>query len=114
MRADLSAAIEAEKKAGKRIAGFGASVGTVTLINQFGLGRSLDMVFDDKPLAEALLGPGYRIPVLPSSAMYDKKPDIVVILAWRYADPIMTKHKAFMDGGGRFAVPWPNFSIRGT
>ncbi len=114
MRADLSAAIEAEKKAGKRIAGFGASVGTVTLINQFGLGRSLDMVFDDKPLAEALLGPGYRIPVLPSSAMYEKKPDIVVILAWRYAEPIMAKHKAFMDGGGRFAVPWPNFSLQGV
>lgn len=111
MRADLSAAIEAEKKAGKSIAGFGASVGTVTLINQFGLGKALDMVFDDKPLADTLLGPGYKIPVLPSSAMYEKKPDIVVILAWRYADPIMTKHKRFSDEGGSFAVPWPTFAI---
>ena len=112
MRTDLSTAIAAEKKAGKRIAGFGASVGTVTLINQFGLGHSLDMVFDDKPLADTLLGPGYKIPVMPSAAMYDKKPDIVVILAWRYAEPIMAKHKRFSESGGRFAVPWPNFSIQ--
>jgi hypothetical protein len=113
MRADLSNAIAAEVKTGKRVAGFGASVGTVTLINQFGLGPSLEMVFDDKPLAEALLGPGYRIPVLASDAMYEKRPDIVVILAWRYAEPIMIKHKRFIENGGRFAVPWPNFSIHG-
>jgi hypothetical protein len=114
MRADLSNAIAVEKKAGKHIAGFGASVGTVTLINQFGLGHLLDMVFDDKPLADVLLGPGYKIPVLPSAAMYEKKPDIVVILAWRYAEPIMAKHKRFNESGGRFAVPWPNFSIQGA
>lgn len=114
LRANLSGALAAETRAGRRIAGFGASVGTVTLINQFGLGHSLEMVFDDKPLAEALLGPGYSIPVLPSEAMYDKRPDIVVILAWRYAEPIMAKHKRFIESGGRFAIPWPNFSIHGA
>ena len=85
----------------------------MTLINQFDLGRSLVAVFDDKPLTEALLGPGYRIPVLPSEALYERRPDLVVILAWRYAEPIMAKHRRFIESGGRFIVPWPTFSIHG-
>jgi len=112
MRGDLARTIAAETKAGRKIAGFGASVGTVTLINQFDLGPSLDVVFDDKPLTDALLGPGYRIPVLPSDALYEQRPDLVVILAWRYADPIIAKHQRFLSGGGGFVVPWPTFSIR--
>lgn len=114
MRADLAGALDAAAKTGHRIAGYGASVGTVTLINQFNLGHRLEMVFDDKPLTEALLGPGYRIPVLPAAAIYDKRPDIIVVLAWRYADPIIAKHRRFIDAGGRFAIPWPTFALRGA
>lgn len=109
LRADLSRVLAAA--AGRRIAGYGASVGTVTLINQFNLGRSLQVVFDDKPLTDALLGPGYRIPVLPADALYEKRPDLVIILAWRYAEPIMAKHQRFIEGGGRFVISWPKFSI---
>jgi SAM-dependent methyltransferase len=114
LRTDLARAITAEAQAGHKIAGYGASVGTVTLINQFDLGRSLEMVFDDKPLTDALLGPGYRIPVLPADALYEQRPDLVVILAWRYADQIIAKHQRYIEGGGRFVVPWPTFSIRET
>lgn len=109
MRADLARILGAEK--GRRIAGYGASVGTVTLINQFGLGRLLECVFDDKPLTDALLGPGYRIPVLSADALYEKRPDLVIVLAWRYAEPIIAKHRRFIDGGGRFVVPWPKLSL---
>ena len=113
LRADLSRTLTTQTQAGRRIAGYGASVGTVTLINQFDLGRSLEAIFDDKPLTEALLGPGYRIPVLPSKALYERHPDLVVILAWRYAEPIMAKHRRFIESGGRFVVPWPTFSVHG-
>jgi hypothetical protein len=37
----------------------------------------------------------------------------VVILAWRYAEPIMAKHHRFIESGGRFVVPWPTFSVHG-
>jgi SAM-dependent methyltransferase len=113
MRARMAAALAAEIGSGRRIAGYGASVGSVTLINQFGLGRSLAFVVDDNPLTDALLGPDYRIPVVPPEALYQDKADLVVILAWRYAEPIMAKNRRYLDGGGRFAVPWPEFSIHG-
>jgi SAM-dependent methyltransferase len=113
LRVRVASIMDEEAKAGHAIAGYGASVGTVTLINQFALGRRLDFIVDDKPLAEELIGPGYRIPVLPSAALYERRPDLVVILAWRYAEPIMAKHQRFIESGGRFAVPWPAFSIHG-
>jgi hypothetical protein len=104
-------AVAKEAAAGRTVAGFGASVGTVTLINQFDLGKRLAFIVDDKPLTEALIGPGYRIPVLPPSALIERRPDLVVILAWRYAEPIMAKHARYLAEGGRFAVPWPEFAI---
>jgi SAM-dependent methyltransferase len=114
LRQRMSGAVAAETRAGRRIAGYGASVGTVTLVNQFELGRVLDFIADDKPLTQALLGPGYRIPVVAPDALYAQRPDLVVILAWRYAEPIMAKHRRYTEGGGRFVVPWPDFSIHGN
>jgi hypothetical protein len=113
MQARMAGTLDAEVRRGHRIAGYGASVGSVTLINQFGLGRILKFVVDDKPLTDALLGPDYRIPVVPADALDEGKADLVVILAWRYAEPIMAKNRRFLGDGGRFAVPWPDFSIHG-
>ena len=49
--------------------------------------------------------------VLPSSAIYDKKPDVVVVLAWNFAEPIIDKHAAFRQAGGRFLVPLPTIEM---
>ena len=51
----LGELIAAEHAAGGRVAGYGASVGSVTLVHQFRLGTVLDFIADDKPLAETLL-----------------------------------------------------------
>jgi hypothetical protein len=49
--------------------------------------------------------------VLPSDALYDKKPDDVLILAWRYAEPIMKRHEAYRRAGGKFILPLPEISV---
>jgi predicted TPR repeat methyltransferase len=113
MRERVTGALAAETRAGGRVAGYGASVGSVTLVNQFGLGRILLFVVDDKPVTDALLGPDYSIPVLPADALNVGKAELVIILAWRYAEPIIAKNRRFLESGGRFAVPWPEFSIQG-
>jgi SAM-dependent methyltransferase len=95
----------------ERIAGYGASVGTITLIRQLGLGGVLDAVFDDKPLQEQLMGPERSIPVLRSELIYERKPACILILAWRYAEPIIAKHRAYLDAGGKFVVPMPQVSV---
>ena len=58
-----------------------------------------------------LFSPGYHIPVLSSQALYERKPDHVLILAWRYFEPIIKKHQAFLDQGGHFIVPLPEIGV---
>lgn len=112
VRKEVAELVAARKAAGQRVAGYGASVGTVTLIRQFELGQALDFIADDKPLCEQISGPDYRIPVLRSEAIYERKPDSIVILAWRYTDPIVAKHQRFLEAGGEFIIPLPKLSLR--
>jgi SAM-dependent methyltransferase len=111
LRSRLDEVLARHKARGDRIAGYGASVGTVTLIRQLGLGPFLDAVFDDKPLQQHLAEPGHRIPVLRPELIYERKPACILILAWRYADPIIKKHQAYLDGGGKFIIPMPQVSV---
>ena len=42
---------------------------------------------------------------------YDIKSVLVVILAWRYAELIMAKHRKYLAQGGRFVVPLPRIEV---
>lgn len=109
----LGELIAAEQAAGGRIAGYGASVGSVTLVHQFRLGDALDFIADDKPLADTLPAAGRDIPVTSSDALYGPQaPSAVVVLAWRYAAPIIARHERFQAAGGRFIVPLPFPTVR--
>jgi hypothetical protein len=100
------------KAAGKRIAGFGAPAKATTLMYHFEIGPDLiDFIVDDSPLKQGLFTPGYHVPVLPASAMYERKPDYVLILAWNFAAPIMKSHRAYAEAGGHFVVPIPQLEI---
>lgn len=96
---------------GKTIAGYGASATTTTLIYHFELGDKLRFIADDYEAKQNLYSPGYHIPVLAPQALYERKPDYVLILAWRYAEPIIKKHKAFLEQGGKFIVPLPDLRV---
>ena len=107
VRAKLQRIVAEYKDAGQKIAGYGASVGTVTLIQQFELGSALDFIADDNPLTDAIVGPAYHIPVLPPAALEERKPSLVVILAWRYAEPIRQKAIGYLRHGAKLLVPLP-------
>ena len=94
------------------IAGYGASVGTVTLINYFDMAQRLAYIADDNPLTDALRGPGYAVPVLYSDEIYRQKPATVLVFAWRYADLIVKRHERYLNEGGSLILPLPDFSIR--
>lgn len=107
-RDDLAGLLKRLKAEDKAIAGFGAPAKATTLMHHFGIDSDLiDFIVDDSPLKQGLYSPGLHIPVLPSQAIRDRKPDYLVILAWNFAGPIMDKHAAFRQGGGHFIVPLP-------
>jgi SAM-dependent methyltransferase len=99
------------KQQGKVIAGYGASVGVTTLLFQFDLGGLIEFLVDDNPIRHGLYSPGQHILVLASEALYSRKADGVVVLAWAYLDPIRKKHQRFADRGGRFVVPLPEVRV---
>jgi SAM-dependent methyltransferase len=92
---------------GKRIAGYGASPTVTTLLNQFDLAGRIDFLVDDNPVKQNTYSPGQHIPVYLSDALYERGTDVVAVLAWNYAQPIMAKHQAFAERGGHFLVPLP-------
>jgi SAM-dependent methyltransferase len=104
----LKALIKGIKAKGKTIAGFGAPAKATTLMYHFGISADeIDFIVDDSPLKQNLFSPGTHIPLVASSALYECRPDYVLILAWNFASAIMSKHSAFLEGGGRFIVPLP-------
>lgn len=99
------------RQEGRSIAGYGASATTTTLVYHFDLGRVLDYMLDDYPAKQGLLSPGLHIPVVASEELYEREPDDVIVLAWRYWEPIARKHGRFIEDGGRFVVPMPDLRV---
>jgi SAM-dependent methyltransferase len=112
LKKDLNSLIKELKSQGKSIAGFGAPAKATTLMYEFGLGiEMIDFIVDDSPLKQGLLTPGLHIPVYPVAALYDRKPDYTLILAWNFAESIIKNHGKHLQEGGRFIVPIPEVAI---
>lgn len=87
---------------GKKVAGYGTSIGATVFTYQYDLGGDLQFLVDDDPIRQGLLNPGYSIPVKHPDAIYAEHIDYVIILAPLYADQIVKRHKKFIDQGGKF------------
>lgn len=96
---------------GAAIAAFGAARGGTLLIYHFDLGGILSFIVDDSPDKQGLYSPGYHIPVLPTSALYERRPDYVFILAWVHSRPIIQNHRRYLEEGGQFITCFPQIKI---
>jgi SAM-dependent methyltransferase len=104
---DVLSCLDKARAEGKTVAAYGASTTTTTLLYHFELESRIKFIVDDNLLKQGRFSPGAHIPVLPSSALATEKPDIVVILAWIYAEPILKRNEAYIAAGGKFLVPLP-------
>jgi SAM-dependent methyltransferase len=111
IKAELHRLISETRALGRSVGAYGTSVGCAALIHQFELEDKLDFLFDDTPFKDRLDGPGYDLPVYTAEGVLKHNPALIVILAWRYAGPIMRKHQRYLDQGGRFIVPLPEVSV---
>jgi SAM-dependent methyltransferase len=103
--------IEEFRRAGKTVAGYGASATVTTLLHHFELGDKLAFIVDDNPVKQGTFSPGHHIPIYPAGALSERRPDAVVILAWAYTEPIVKKNQAYLEAGGRFIVPLPEIRV---
>jgi SAM-dependent methyltransferase len=110
-RDEFRSLLERARAAGKLIAGYGASPTVTTLLHQFDLAGLMEFLVDDNPIKQNTFSPGHQLPVYPSNAIYEREADLVAILAWNYATPIMNRHHQFSSDGGRFAIPLPSLQV---
>jgi SAM-dependent methyltransferase len=110
-RALLTFLIDA-KRAGRRIAAYGAPAKGNTLLNYCGVGADfIDFTVDRNPLKQGRLLPGSRIPVLAPQAVFDSRPDYLLILPWNIKDEVIDQMAGIRAWGGRFVVPIPTLEI---
>lgn len=111
VRSQLRTLLRGLKQQGKSIAGYGAPAKATTLLYHFDLGGVLDFIVDDSPLKQNLYSPGHHLPVLPSSSIYERRPDFLLILAWNFASSIMKNNEWFRELGGHFIIPLPEMEV---
>lgn len=113
-RTDLVNLLCELKAQGKRIAGYGATSKSTTILNYCGIGPDLiEFISDTTPIKQGKFTPGMHIPVKPYEAFQASPPDYAVLFAWNHAEEIMAKEKAFMEAGGRWIVHVPKVQVLG-
>lgn len=106
-RALLALLIDA-KRAGKRIAGYGAPAKGNTLLNYCGVRTDfLDYTVDRNPHKQGRFLPGTHIPIHAPERIFEDRPDYVLILPWNLRDELFGKLVGIAAWGGKLIVPIP-------
>ncbi|MBI3375959.1 MAG: methyltransferase domain-containing protein [Betaproteobacteria bacterium] len=109
---DLLEFLIAQKRAGKKLAAYGAAAKGNTLLNYAGVKRDLlPYVCDAAPSKQGKYLPGSRIPILPPATLKERRPEMVLILPWNIAGEVVRQHGYIRDWGGRFAVAVPRIEV---
>jgi len=108
-RQDLVALLRGLKAKGKRIAGYGATSKSTTILNYCGVGPDLiDYISDTTPIKQGKFTPGQHIPVMPYAHFQQNPPDVAVLFAWNHAEEILAKEQAFTQSGGQWITHVPH------
>jgi len=107
----LAFLIEA-KRAGKRIAGYGAPGKGNTLLNYCGIRTDfLDYTVDRNPYKHGKFTPGTHIPIFPPEKIAEDRPEYVLVLPWNLKDEIVRQLAYVREWGGRLVVPIPTTTV---
>ncbi|MCX5766077.1 MAG: class I SAM-dependent methyltransferase [Gemmatimonadetes bacterium] len=107
-RIQLRAMVAAQREAGKRIIGYGASARSATMLNYCGIDHTLlDAVADRSELKHDLYTPGTDILIVPPERAFAIKPDSVLLLAWNFREEILTQVRDEHSWTGEVIVPLP-------
>jgi hypothetical protein len=100
------------RRAGKKIAGYGAPGKGNTLLNYCGIRTDfLAFTVDRNPYKQGKYTPGTRIPILAPEALDDYRPDYIFVLPWNLLDEIMGKLDHARRWGARFVTPIPRLQV---
>ena len=109
---DLLLFLIEQKRAGKRVAGYGAAAKGCTLLNYSGVKPDLlPYVCDAAPSKQGKYLPGAHVPILHPDVLRERKPDIVLILPWNIQTEVTQQMAHVREWGGKFAVAVPAIKV---
>ena len=112
VKLDLTDFLIQQKRAGKKVAAYGAAAKGNTLLNYCGIKNDLiEFVVDANPHKQNKYLPASHIPVMNEQYLKDRQPDFVIILPWNLKDEITAQLSYIKTWGGQFVVPIPALQI---
>jgi hypothetical protein len=109
---DLLAFLIEQKRAGKKVAAYGAAAKGNTLLNYAGVKPDLlPFVCDAAAAKQGKYMPGSRIPICAPSALIEQRPDYVVILPWNLADEVKQQNARLAELGTKFVTAVPHLVV---
>lgn len=109
---DLLVFLIEQKRAGKKVAAYGAAAKGNTLLNYAGVKLDLlPFVCDAAPAKQDKFMPGSHIPILAPKELRVRRPDYVLILPWNIADEVVKTNEFVREWGGKFVVAVPALHI---
>ena len=101
-----------QKRAGKKIVGYGAPGKGNTLLNYCGIRTDfLDYTVDRNPHKQGNYLPGTRIPILHPDTIFETKPDFVLLLPWNLKGELSAQLADVKNWGGKLVVPIPTVQV---
>jgi hypothetical protein len=112
VKLDITSFLIEQKRAGKKVAAYGAAAKGNTLLNYCGIKNDLiDFVVDANPHKQNKFLPGSHIPVFNEQHLKDEKPAYVIIMPWNIKDEIIKQLSYIRDWGGQFVTAIPGVQI---
>lgn len=109
---DLLSFLIEQKRAGKKVAAYGAAAKGNTLLNYAGVKPDLlPFVCDAAAAKQGKYMPGSHVPILPPNVLAASAPDYVLILPWNIAAEVKQQNAALAAQGTRFVTAVPTLNI---
>ncbi len=107
--------ITEEKEKGRKIFVYGASTKGNTLLQYFGLDHAvLEAAAERNPDKWGKKTVGTLIPIISEEDARSQKPDYFLVLPWHFINNFLQREQSYLDSGGKFIVPLPEFKIIGA
>jgi len=112
VRTRLTAFIRVEVARGKVVDVYGASTKGNTLLQYFGLASTLIRAAADRnPEKWGKRTVGTNIPIVSEEESRENPPDYFLVLPWHFLAEFQERERPFLERGGAFLVPLPEFRI---
>ena len=106
--------LEQAKKDGKKVWGYGASTKGNTLLQLFGIDNTLiEKIAEKQEVKHGLRTVGSNIPICSEEEMREVHPDYLFVLPWHFIKTFSERERQYLEKGGKFIVPCPEFKIIG-